>query len=85
VLEQRTYNSLGQLTVQKGVPYPYSTEAYKFTYTYNDGADNGQLYKFREDITTEEVTYGYDSVQRLTSAETTGPVSGPDLHLRWIR
>ena len=92
VVEQRTYNSLGQLTMQKGVPYPYATEAYKFTYTYNDGTNNGQLYKFRDDITTEEVKYSYDSVRRLTSAETTGPewgrtlpVSGPELHLRWIR
>ncbi len=41
-VEQRVYNALGHLTVQKGVIWPFLAEAYEHWYTYADGANNGQ-------------------------------------------
>ncbi len=75
-VEQRVYNALGQLTVQKGVIWPFITEAYEYWYTYADGANNGQITQFRDNKTGEEVNYTYDALNRLTKAETTGPEWG---------
>ena len=71
-VEQRVYNALGQLVIQKGVISPFVTEAYEWVYTYADGANNGRITKFRDQKTGEEVNYTYDAVNRLVKAETTG-------------
>jgi YD repeat-containing protein len=44
-------------------------------YRYSATQNNGQITQQKEWATGEEVTYQYDSLQRLISAVTTGPCS----------
>src|SRR5436309_97868 len=68
--ETRTYSSrlqLTRLTVQG---------AMDMEYRYSATQNNGQITQQKDWISGEEVTYGYDSLQRLISAVTTGPEWG---------
>ena len=68
--ETRTYNSLLQLT-RTTIPGVMDME-----YGYMAGQDNGRIAQSKDWTGGEEVTYAYDSLQRLISAETTGPEWG---------
>jgi RHS repeat-associated protein len=64
------YNSLLQLTratVSGGMDMEYR---------YTAGQNNGRIAQSKDWIAGEEVTYAYDSLQRLISAQTTGPEWG---------
>ena len=75
-LESRSYNSLLQLTRHTVTNAAIGTLA-DFEYTYpGGGANNGRISKFKDHVTGEEVNYGYDSLNRLVSASTTGPEWG---------
>jgi hypothetical protein len=64
--ETRQYNALGQLT-RLTVPGQIDRE-YRFSASANDGKATSQ----KDYISGEEVEYQYDSLGRLSSAETTG-------------
>ena len=68
--ETRTYNSRGQLT-RMTMPGAADLE-YRFSTTANDG----KITQSKNWISGEEVTYQYESLQRLASATTTGPEWG---------
>jgi RHS repeat-associated protein len=63
--ETRQYNVLGQLT-RITIPGVFDVE-YRFSATQN----NGRITSMKDWITGEDVTYQYDSLQRLLSASTT--------------
>ena len=63
------YNTLGQLTRQTS---PGVDLEYVFPSTDNDG----RLWKKKDWLSGEEVTYQYDEIGRLTAAATTGPEWG---------
>jgi YD repeat-containing protein len=63
--ETRQYNVLGQLT-RITIPGVFDVE-YRFSATQN----NGRITSMKDWITGEDVTYQYDSLQRLISASTT--------------
>jgi RHS repeat-associated protein len=63
------YNTLGQLTRQTS---PGVDLEYIFPSTDNDG----RLWKKKDWLSGEEVTYQYDEIGRLTAAATTGPAWG---------
>jgi len=63
--ETRTYNIRGQLTRLTG--------GLDVEYRYSATQNNGQITQQKDWVTGEEVTYQYDSLQRLISAVTTGP------------
>jgi YD repeat-containing protein len=67
--ETRTYNVLGQLTRITGLGIDLE---YSFSATQNDGKITSQ----KNWVSGEEVTYAYDSLERLISAVTTGPQWG---------
>jgi RHS repeat-associated protein len=64
--ETRQYNSLGQMT-RLTIPGQLDRE-YRFSASANDGKATSQ----KDYISGEEVEYQYDSLGRLSSAETTG-------------
>jgi RHS repeat-associated protein len=68
--ETRQFNALNQLT-RLTVPGVIDHE-YRFSATQN----NGHITQRKDWISGEEITYQYDSLQRLISAETTGPEWG---------
>ncbi len=75
--ETRGYNNRLQLTrvTMAGIPYPWTTTMdieYRYSATQNDG----KVTQMKNWISGEEVTYQYDSLQRLASAVTTGPEWG---------
>jgi RHS repeat-associated protein len=67
--ETRGYNVLGQLTnVTVQLPYsPYSV-AENLTYTYPNGTNNGKISSMSNAVSGEVVTYAYDSLNRLLTA-----------------
>jgi YD repeat-containing protein len=68
--ETRQYNILQQLT-RLTVPGVMDHE-YRFSATQNDG----RLTQRKDWVSGEEITYQYDSLNRLISAQTTGPEWG---------
>ena len=66
--EPRQYNILQQLT-RLTVPGVIDHE-YRFSATQNDG----RITQRKDWVSGEEITYQYDSLNRLISAQTTGPV-----------
>ena len=68
--ESRQYNSRMQMT-RLTIPGALDME-----YRYSATQNNGQITQQKDWITGEEVTYQYDSLQRLISAVTTGPEWG---------
>ena len=68
--ESRQYNSRMQMTrLTVG-------NALDMEYRYSSSQNNGQITQQKDWVTGEEVTYAYDSLQRLISAVTTGPEWG---------
>ena len=63
--DARTYNSLGQLTRIT------AAGMMDMEYRYTAGQNNGRIWQSKDWITGEEVTYGYDAVNRLIAASTT--------------
>ena len=73
--ENRGYNSLLQmtsLTVKDASNAFVLNVDYRFSATANDG----KLTSMKNNVSGEEVVYGYDSLARLTSASTVGPQWG---------
>ena len=60
--EQRTYNSMGQLT--------QTTGAINMQYTYSATQNNGRIVQSVDGRTGETVSYQYDALNRLIHAET---------------
>ena len=65
--EQRTYNSMGQLT-SVNTPWP-NTES--ITYAYPSNANNGKISSQTDGVSGEQVVYTYDALNRLASATAT--------------
>jgi RHS repeat-associated protein len=70
LVENHTYNTLGQLT-RLTVPGKMDQE-----YRYAAGQNNGRIRQMKDWISGEEVSYAYDSLNRLMQAETSGPEYG---------
>ncbi len=73
IAEIRGYNSLGQLTsmVAGLATFPYT--AYEnLSYNYPTGTDNGKISSMSNAISGETVTYTYDSLNRLLTANGSG-------------
>jgi hypothetical protein len=68
--ETREFNVLGQ-TTRIAVP-----GVRDFTYTFSPTQNDGRITQMTDAISGETVVYQYDSLKRLTSAETTGPQWG---------
>jgi RHS repeat-associated protein len=66
----RTYNSLGQLTRMT------KTGAMDIEYIYTAGQNNGRITRAKDYVTGEDVTYQYDSLNRLMHAETADSLWG---------
>jgi RHS repeat-associated protein len=66
----RTYNNLGQLTRMT------RTGVMDMEYRYTAGSNNGRIAQSKDYVTGEEVTYSYDSLNRLSRAETTDAAWG---------
>jgi len=64
--ESRSYNSMGQLT---NINYYGSVNT---TYTYSPTQNNGKITSQTDNLSGEQVTYAYDSLNRLTSATASG-------------
>jgi len=61
-LETRTYNVMGQLTnIHSGT--------FNITYNYSSTQNNGKITSQVDNLTGEQVTYAYDSLNRLVSAQ----------------
>src|SRR5260370_424828 len=58
-IETRAYNSLGQLRIQGSM---------NMEYRYSATQNNGQITQQKDWVTGEEVTYTYDSLNRLIRA-----------------
>lgn len=71
--ETRTYNTLGQLTRQTAVvptgPGTYTT-AIDMQYIYAAGQNNGRIAQTIDGVTGEQVSYTYDALNRLATAQT---------------
>ena len=65
----RTYNNLGQLTRM-------TASVMDMEYRYTAGYNNGRISQSKDYVTGEEVTYSYDSLNRLSHAETTDSAWG---------
>jgi len=69
--ETRTYNSRLQLTQIAGSGMPWGQGPVlnvNLQYTYSATQNNGQITQFRDGVSGEQVSYGYDSLNRLISA-----------------
>jgi len=74
--QTRTYNNLGQLTrifnqVQTGWQgtQPVYTTTMDMQYNYTAGQNNGRVAQTVDGVTGETVNYGYDSLNRLATAQ----------------
>lgn len=65
--ESRNYNSLGQLT---GISY---NGTLRHEYRYSPTANDGRISSYKDWQSGEDVQYQYDSLARLSSAQTLGP------------
>jgi YD repeat-containing protein len=63
--EARSYNSMGQLTNVTNCCY---INLLNITYTYSPNQNNGKIVSQTDNLTGEQVSYAYDSLNRLTSA-----------------
>ena len=76
VNETCSYNGLLQVThitstrLQNNVP---AGTLMDMQYVYNDGQNNGRIKEANDLVNGEDVTYAYDSLQRLIAASTTNP------------
>ena len=69
--QTRTYDELGRLTMSR-----INGGIYDQTYTYATTQDDGRLVSKTDALSGETVAYQYDTLGRLTRAETTGPQWG---------
>jgi len=67
--ENRQYNSRLQLHEM------WVTGVVNLTYNYAAGQNNGRIVKLNDWISGEETNYSYDSLNRLATAYTTGPLA----------
>jgi len=67
--ESRVYNSLGQLTKLTAAS---GTQAVDLTYIYPAGTNSGKISQMKNAVSGEQVTYLYDSLNRLASAAAAG-------------
>jgi len=75
--ETRTYNSRFQLTRLTAImPTNYANSRIDIGYTYSATQNNGQITQEKNWISGEEVNYAYDALNRLITAQTTGPQWG---------
>ncbi len=75
ISETRTYNSLGQLTqLSSCVPSSdyYCTSGPSTRYNYSATQNNGKITSQQDLISGEQITYTYDSLNRLASATGSG-------------
>src|ERR1017187_9957814 len=72
--ETRTYNSLLQLTRQTATSSGQT--AMDMTYTFSGTQNNGRIIQSTDGVSGETVVYTYDTLNRLTKAETTGAAWG---------
>jgi RHS repeat-associated protein len=71
------YNNLFQLTRQTAVSeYNGSTTVQDTEYRFAAGQNNGRITQMKDWVSGEEVTYSYDSLNRLIQASTTGSEYG---------
>src|SRR5271165_2177112 len=67
--ENRTYNNMGQLT---NVTVSGGLQNMNLTYAYPSGTNNGKISQMTDAISGEQVTYAYDSFNRLSGATAQG-------------
>jgi RHS repeat-associated protein len=65
--DTRTYNNMYQLT-------RISAGGMDVEYIYRPGQNNGRIVEMKDHVTGEDVTYAYDTLNRLVSAVSTGVV-----------
>ena len=82
--ETRQYNNRLQMT-RLATGLTGFSPMMDMEYRYSAAQNNGQITQQKEWATGEEVTYQYNSLQRLISAVTTGPEWGQSFTLRWVR
>jgi YD repeat-containing protein len=71
--ETRAYNTLDQLTnVTVQLPYSPYTYPENLTYNYPTGTNNGKASSMYNAVSGETVTYTYDSLNRLLTANGSG-------------
>jgi RHS repeat-associated protein len=70
--ETRVYNTLGQLSNLYVQSPPYFSYAVNLTYNYPTGTNNGKASSMYNAISGETVTYAYDSLNRLLTANGSG-------------
>ena len=75
ILESRWYNARLQLTRMTTTPDSLGNRV-DLEYRYASGQNNGRITQRKNWVSGEEVSYQYDSLQRLSSAVTTGPEWG---------
>jgi YD repeat-containing protein len=75
-----SYNTLFQATRETAVDEesygPTATTVLDLQYTYTAGQNNGRITQRTEAVSGEQVSYSYDSLNRLIQAVTTGPQYG---------
>ena len=70
--ETHTYNSMLQLTnITDSSPYPSGAQL-NMTYAYSTTQNNGRIVSSLDAVTGENVSYTYDSLNRLIAAATSG-------------
>jgi RHS repeat-associated protein len=71
--EIRAYNSLNQLTsLSSQLPYYNYAYTENLTYNYPSGTDNGKISSMYSAVSGETITYTYDSLNRLLTANGSG-------------
>ena len=71
--ENKTYNSRLQMTRLTTVWEWNNSTTMDMEYRFSATQNNGRITQQKDEVSGEEVTYTYDSLQRLISAVTTGP------------
>ena len=74
--ETKTFNNLLQMTRLTTTNQSTSTTVMDMEYRFSATQNNGKITQQKDWVSGEEVTYQYDSLQRLISAITTGPEWG---------
>jgi RHS repeat-associated protein len=70
--ETRTYNPMGQLTGIRVTHYDCTPSCLDLQYAYPAGQNNGRISSMTDGLSGEQVTYQYDSLNRLMAAAGSG-------------